>query len=246
MAEINQQDVLNQLRTRGYESGGFRSPLRHFRGKLTSITGSMVQRGNMQQARLEVAYNFSDVEVFDSTEPYPHPIAQITIMHSTRTKSGMAVLGTSMDKILNANIDKNTPQEQAKNQDALIGVMQEWKVTSGHMMWDSKEEKETPRECWEVVWAEGFGGTPHSGTTPTTTANPASTPTTSSGETPLQRAINLLDGKTQQQWNNIVFQDEVVKNDTALINNIINGKFLPPLEEAGTITKDDNGVYHKT
>ena len=37
--QLTQDQVLAQLQTRGFESGGFGSPLRHFRGKLTSITG---------------------------------------------------------------------------------------------------------------------------------------------------------------------------------------------------------------
>lgn len=246
--------VLQQLKTRGFESGGFRSPLRHFRAKLDSITGAMVQRGNMPQSRLEVSYNFSELEVFVSVEPYPNPIAQISIMHSSRKQSAMGVLGASMDKILNASLGENTPQEQAKNQDALIGIVQEWKVTTGHMMPvrdDQGEWKETPRECWEVVYAEGFGGTPFSGIAgsvnqPQQPAAVGVTAAPPSGETPVQRAINLLDGKTQQQWNSIVFQDALVKGDSALVNSVITGQFLPPLEESGIVTKDADGVYHKT
>ena len=243
---ISQQEVLAQLRTRGFETGGFRTPLRWFRGKLDSITGAMVQRGNMPQARLEVSYNFSDVEVFESTEPYPFPVAQVSLMHSTRAKSGMGALGASMDKILNVGLDENTPQQQAKNQDFLIGKVQEWRITGGHLMPDrdgAGNWTEVPREAWEVVYVEGIGGTPHSGVAQPATAQPTPQPTT--GETPIQRAINLLDGKTQQQWNNMVFQDLAVKGDTGLINNIITGQFLPPLEEAGIVTKDADGVYHK-
>ena len=236
---IPQEQVLAQLKTRGFETGSFRSPLRHFRGKLDSITGSMVQRGNMTQAKLEIAYNLSDIEVFESTEPYPFPITQITVMHNNKDKSAMGVLGASMDKIINAGVDANTPQQQALNQDTLIGKVQEWKVTQGHLMPDKDKAgkwTETPREAWEVVWVEGMGGTPHSG---------IAAPTQIAAETPVQRAIKLLEGKTQQQWNNIVFQDAMVKGDSGLVNSIITGQFLPPLEESGVVSKDANGVYHK-
>jgi len=245
LTDLTPEQVMEQLRTRGFETGGFRSPLRHFRGKLDSITGSMVQRGAMPQPRLEVLYNFSEVEVFESSEPYPFPVAQISIMHSNRVKSAMGVLGASMDKILNASLDENAPQEQAKNQDALIGKVQEWKVTPGHLMWDGNAGAEVPRECWEVVYVEGVGGTPHSGVaaTPATAGQPA--PATPAGVTPVQQAINLLDDKTQQQWNDVVFRDPLVKSDAELIQSIIQGTFLPPLEAAGTVTKDENGVYHK-
>ena len=169
----------------------------------------------------------------------------------------MGVLGMSMDKVLNTGEDENKPQELVRNQDALIGVVQEWKVTPGHPMPDRDEQgkwTETPREAREVVWAEGFGGTPHSGVAePEVTPAPAKVAPpkgavkagTKAAETPMQRAINLLNGKTQQQWNNVVFQDVTVKGDPQLVNQIITGQFLPPLEEAGVISKDGNGVYHK-
>lgn len=239
------EQVLAQLRTRGFETGGFRIPLRWFRGKLDTITGSMVKRGRMTEARLEVLYNFSELEVFESIEPYPFPIAQINVMYSTREKSGMGVLGASIDKVINAGLDGNLPQEKAKNQDFLIGKVQEWRITPGHMMWDMEKQAETPRDSWEVTYVEGIGGTPHSGVViPTATVSPTATPTPQSKISPTQQAINLLEGRTQQEWNQIVFTDTVVRLDPQLPTAIINNTFIPPLLEAGIITKDDNDRFH--
>lgn len=245
--DLTPEQVLTQLQTRGFETGGFRSPLRYFRGKMDSITGSMVQRGNMQQPKLEVLYNFSEVAVFESTEPYPFPVAQINIMHSNRVKSNMGVLGASIDKIINAGLDENLPQAQAKNQDFLIGKIQEWKMTPGHMMWDGDKGQETARECFEVVYVEGVGGTPYSGVaTPATATQATSAPAqpVATGVTPSQQAMTLLDGKNQAEWNNIVFQDPLVRGDSELIGLIIDGKFIQSLEETGMVTKDENGVFH--
>ena len=119
----------------------------------------MVKRGNMPQERLEVNYNFDNVEVFQSTEPYPFPIVQISILHSNRDKSNAGVLGQSIDKIINAGTDENAPQQLVKNQDFLIGKFQEWKVTGGHMMpaRDDATGKwvEQARDAWAVVWVDG-------------------------------------------------------------------------------------------
>jgi len=241
--------VLAQLRTRGFETGGFGTPIRYFRGKLDTINGAMVQRGNMPQARLELTYNFSDVEVFISVEPYPFPIAQISMLHSNRTKSGMGVLGASIDKIINADLDENVAQVQAKNQDFLIAKVQEWRMTSGHLMPDRDEAgnwSEKAREAWEVVYVEGVGGTAHSGAgAAAPVAGDAPAPVlVATGVTPVQQALNLLDSKSQQDWNNVVFQDPIVKGDAALTNSIIGGTFLPPMLESGMITIDDNQIYH--
>jgi hypothetical protein len=56
--------------------------------------------------------------------------------------------------------------------------------------------------------------------------------------------MNLLDGKTQQEWNNVVFQDPLVKGDPELSNSIIQGTFIPPLEAANLVTKDTDGRFH--
>lgn len=240
MTDLTQQEVLEQLRTRGFETGGFRSPLRHFRGKLTSITGSMVQRGNMPQPKLEILYNFAEIEVFESTEPYTNPIAQLNMMHSTRVKSNAGVLGMSMDKLLNAGLDENAPQGQAKNQDFLVDKIQEWKMTPGHMMWDADKGAETARECWEVVYIEGVGGIPHSGVA----TAPATTAPTPTGVTPEQEALSLLDSRTQQEWNNLVFQNPLIKGKPELTQKIIGGEFIAEALAGNKVTKDDNGVFH--
>ena len=248
MAEttLPSEQVLAQLKTREFESG-FRSPLQHFRGKLDSITGSMVQRGNMPQPKLEVYYNFSGIEVFKSTEPYQSPVAQMNIMLSTRAKSNMGVLGKSIDKIINASLNENAPQAQGKNQDFLVGKVQEWKATPGHMMWDNDKQMETPRDAFEVVYVEGVGGTPYSGAAESATSQPdsaAPAQAVGAGISSKQQALKLLDGITVQEWNNLVFTDPLVKADPDLTVSIVQGTFLPPLEADGTVTKDENGVYH--
>lgn len=238
---IPQDQILGQLKTRGFDPG-FGTPLRHFRGRLTGLTGSMVQRGQMKQARLEVMYHFDELEVIESTEPYPFPILKLPIMQSTKPKSSMGVLGASMDRILNADADGNLSQAEVRNQDALIGLLQEWKMTPGHMMWDGNAGKETPREAWEVVWVEGIGGTQSTGVDAPSVAG--ATGAGSPAQSASAKAIELLDGKTQQQWNSIVFQDPLVKKDTNLTANIIGGQFLQPLLDAGIVTIDEAGIYH--
>jgi hypothetical protein len=148
---LTPEEILSQLRTRGFESGFQATPLREFFGKLGSISGDMVKRGEMPQARLEVLYNFSELEVLTSTEPYESPIAQIAIMHSNREQSGMGVFGKSVDKVINADLPEDAPPEQVKGQDYLIGKTLHMKMTGGHMMWDGKTKEEKARDCWELV-----------------------------------------------------------------------------------------------
>ena len=245
MTDLTQQEVLEQLRTRGFETGGFRSPLQHFRGKLNTITASMEQRGGMDKPKLEFHFNFSELEVFKSDPPYAQPIGQLDMWQNNRDKSPNGVLGNSIDKIINAGVDENLPQGSpgVKNMDVIIGKVQEWKLTPGHMMWDGQKQMETPRECFEVVYIEGVGGTPHSGVAGATTMGIGPTPAPT-GTTPEQEALPLLDGVTQQEWNNLVFQNPLIKGKPELTQKIIDGAFIAEVLAANKVSKDDNGVFH--
>jgi len=174
--------------------------------------------GNKQYHNL----NFSEIDVKESSEPYLFPIAQLSFPSSDRTKCGWGVLGKSGVKFLAENEDVS----------ALIGAILELKMTPGHMMWNRDEGKETPRECWEVIGVERVGGVQ----VPTVGANAASA---------IETAIDLLIGKNEQEWNQLVFTNPIVKADSGLISQILGRTFLPALEEADVIKKDDAGIYSR-
>lgn len=242
---LTQDQILAQLQTRGFEEGFQRTPLRDFWGKITSITGEMRQG---QRGAFAVAlYNYDEVEVIESTEPYTSPIAQLEVSVSTRAKSGMGYLGKSIDNVINAGLPIDAPQSQAKNQDYIIGKMCHMKFTPGHLV-PSRDDAtntwgEKASECWELIEIRGEGAPaitpPSAATAPATTATAHVTP----GVDANAQALSLLDGKTEQQWHQAVFVDPVVKADTAVIQTIINRTFLTGLETAGTVIKGEDGVY---
>jgi len=239
-------EQLNEfLNIRGLSQGVYGTPLRYFRCKLDKINGSMDRVGNMQESRLRLTYTFSELEVFQSIEPYNAPIGQVQVWYSNSPTSAMGALRKSIDRIVNMGVPDDAPNERIKvrSQDFLVGKVQEWKITPGHPVYNRDAKGTVPTDCWEVTWIEGIGGIPYSGTAQEVSAPAAP------GITPSQQAMRLLDGKTQQEWNNIVFQDTLVKSssekgDTSLINDIINGRFIPSLKDAGLVTKDDNGIFH--
>ena len=239
MTDVTQAEVLAQLRTRGFEDGFQRTPLRDFWGTLTDISGQM--REGDRGAYLVALYNFTDIEIVKTTEPYLSPIAQIEVAASSRAKSGMGYLGKSIDNIINAGLPNDAPVDQVKNQDFLIGKKLHMMLTPGHMIWNQQAGEERPRDCWELVEIAGVGAAPVQTAAPAQAT--AQAPTTSA-QTPAQAAIALLDGKNEQQWHQEVFVNDVVKVDAELVKSIIGRTFLPPLETAGVVTKDENGIYH--
>jgi len=233
------EEVLAQLKTRGFESGGFTTPLRDFYGRLTEITG--VMRTGNSGPYLQVLYNFGELEVLESTEPYLAPTAQIAVSQSTRERSRMGYLGHSIDNIINAGLPDDAPAEQVKGQEFLRGKRQRWVITGGHPIWNQQQGKEIPVECWTVMEVEGFNAsTPIPATTGTTADGSAAT-----GKTAMQEAIDLLDGKTLADWQQVVFTNDIVRVDTELVNKILGGQFVPEIVSSGAFTIDGDGVYHK-
>jgi len=209
------EELLALVKIRGLDKGFQRTPVREFKGTLEKITANLVDR--FTPPRTEIVFNFVDVEVIETTEPYPFPIAQISIMHSNREQSFWGIFATSVDKLIPASGELSY----------LEGKELHFKMTSGHMMWDATKGEETPRDCWELVGVEGEVETS------TTTKADATT-----------RALELLDNKNIADWNQIVFQDPVVKADGELVTSILNNTFIPSMKEAGVISEDENGIYH--
>jgi len=236
--DLSQEQVLAQLRTRGFEEGFQATPLRDFWGNLTDFAGQM--RDGQRGPYLVVLYNFNNLEVIETNEPYTNPIAQIEISHSSRAKSRMGYFGASVDRVINAGVPPEVPQEQTKNQSYLIGKRCHMRYTPGHMVWNQEAKEERPVDCWELVEVQGEATpAPAAATVPGVVAPPPA-----AGPTAAQQALALLDGKTEQQWHQAVFVDPIVKGDSTIINDIIGRKFLAPLEAAGMVAKDESGVYH--
>ncbi|KKL99246.1 hypothetical protein LCGC14_1816300 [marine sediment metagenome] len=244
---LSQDQVLAQLKTRGFEEGFVSTTLRDFWAKLTSITG--VMRDGDRGAYLVVLYNHDEVEVLPegSTEPYLSPIGQFEVPASSKAKSKMGYIGTSIDRIINAGLPADAPPDQIKPQETLIGQRCHWKFTPGHPIpkktgdvWD-----DIPTSCWELIETGSAPAVVAPAPAPTTTtdtsapASGAATPLTA-----VQQALALLDGKTETQWHQAAFIDPIVKGSPEVTKSIIDRKFIPPLEEAGTVTKDANDVYH--
>lgn len=61
----------------------------------------------------------------------------------------------------------------------------------------------------------------------------------------VERVIQLLDGKTEAEFGQVVFQDVIVKGDSKVQDSIVNKTMIPSLITAGKVKKDDKGIFHK-
>lgn len=62
---------------------------------------------------------------------------------------------------------------------------------------------------------------------------------------PTERALQLIDGKTMPQFNQVVFSDPIVKADMKLCDAILSDTFVNSMLEAGKIEKDSNEAFHR-
>lgn len=169
-----------------------------------------------------VVFKFKDVDPIASITPYPFPTAELVISHSTKVETRWAALGDSIKRLLG-------PEEGADAEN-LAGKMQEWKMIPSPRRrpvdpnnfrgaWETVEE-----DCWQVVAIEGA---------------------TEAAEDLAEYILNLVDGKTDTQFNQVALADPRVTADPKTVTTITDRTLLPALVEAKKLTRDAEGVYHK-
>lgn len=216
---MSEEDLLSELKTSGLRTGGRRTPLREFKGVLDGI-----KTEPNQYQKTDVILWFSELDVIASDEAYPFPITNLNITYNENEKSKWGVFADSTRKFVPENVTN-----VAALLESLMGKRLHMKYTGGHMMWDRDKGMETARECWELVGAEG--------------GEPMTVATGGASDT-AKIALDLMDGKTIQEWNQEVFQNPAVKVDGALIDQIIGNTFFPAMKEQGNVTVDDDGILH--
>lgn len=204
------EDIKAKLSFKGLEEAGQQHPLIKFKGVLQSYDP---QPPN-ERGRVRVLFHFSDIEVIESREPYPFPLAEIGINYSTRKRSSWGVLAGSVGKV---NSDLDVPD--------LVGKGQEWHNTPGHQFGENRETGEQiVASCWEVMAVEGVD------TGPQVSA--------------YDKMLEILDGATIAEFNQKVFADPVIKADGQLQSSILDQSLIPGLIAAGVATVDADGKHH--
>ena len=236
--------------TRNLTSGGDIGPLRRFTGVIDSIpteAQTFQQEGGKPRTGTKVSLQVKDIEVLEAVEPYHLPVYTIQLSLSNRKKSRWGVLSESINAILDGQytseqLDLSSPEyikPQAREDiDSLISKRVGFVVADGDegrpvppMLYDMREKKDVPTPTWIVYEIEGYG-------------------TAESGQvSPTDRAKELLDGKTQAQFNKVALSDPLIRNDPELLQAIgapaSSPKSFTAIQVAeGTFTKDKVGVFY--
>lgn len=201
------------------ETKAFGTPLLHFKGTLKEYIPKD-QADASGRAFKVIDFNFTDIEVIESVEPYAFPICTIGVGYSTTENTRWDALAQSIKKQFG-----RTP-----TLDEIVGKQQEWKFAPAMLtkkddatgLW-SKE----PTNAWQIVSIDGMGS-----------------PAQASADIDAH-VLELLDGKSEQDFQQVFFVDPEIRKHPELIQQATNRELLPNLEAAGRAHRDDGGVWHK-
>ena len=243
-------NLKEQIKIRGLaiRSGFKDTPLNRFKGTLTSwdaYNQPAQQAGWNDRVMVRLQFDEGDLEVIHSDTPYTHPNAAIEIPYSDNAiredgqGNGWAFFAKSCERII----------PEGQGMDALVGheLEIEWRDTiideEGNskpiMVWGGTQaNKAVQRQTWILVGADGKEFVPFAGTVTAVGA-----PSTEGLPDIDTQIISAIDGKDKNDANSALMGIDAVRSSK--MAQVMSGKIYTDLVEAGKITVDEGGVYHK-
>lgn len=225
------------------------NPLIHFKGVLKEY--HPVDAGGGGRKYTVIEFNFTDVEVIESREPYYFPITSFGIGYSAPSDRGRPGQGNRWE-VLSASLRKLLGPENAELK-VLKGKMQEWEQRPGTIRQALKDEDGNqvmmenpdgspvignngqPREewgdvvlpCWQLVALEGVGS-----------AEEVDTEF-------MGHLCGLADGKDDRAFYEAAFGDSKVTGKPDVVQSITDRLLVQTLLDAGRLERSTDGMLHK-
>jgi len=253
---VGQGIPLPELKWSGLKTGGqYKSPLNKFIGRMDSYA-----LDTQAAYGLRIVLRFSQLQVLETTAPWPWATADISVKYSDSENSGWGKLVKSA-KDLGLAIQAATLQEAMND---LVGKIFEMHQSVNEHFGEDKEGKAMLGDVWRFVRILQMGGfqqpaygtpsvpaappTPAMTTPPAAQQVPAPTPqvdmTPQPTDTAAMRAKKLLHGKRLNEFLGVALIDPVIKADAAFVNSIFDQSFIVGLKASGQVALDTNtGVF---
>jgi hypothetical protein len=211
------------------------SPLQDFRGTLANYATEERTSQSDQSKYMTISFNFADVEVLLSDEPYPFPIAIIKIGYKPPKESRG---GTKWDAFA-SSLRKLSPEKP--DLDVLVGHKQRWtrlpfKIRSpltddeGNPQLDGNQRQiwgDLDIPCWKVVEVEGLGSVEEK-------------------DADFNKLlVDLADDKTEPKFYEAALTHSAVTARPNIVAAITERKLLTTLTEMNLLTRDAEGILHK-
>jgi hypothetical protein len=238
---------------RGLVDGNY-GPLRKFRGIFDSMPAEKKTFGEGKIARqaTQISFNFKDMEVIESIEPYAFPTYSVVVTRSNRKQSKYGFLALSLVAIVDqqysaAQLDPTSPTyvHPSKRMD--------WKDCIGKRMGlvfcDGEDGRPEPPKQWDGRANDGKGGEVPS---PSWSVFEVEGVGVAGGSkiSPVEKAMELLNGRNVKDFGMQAAVNDIVRQDTQLLISIgmpesAANSFVAGMVASGKFTKDAQGVYHK-
>ena len=237
--------------------------LRKFTGILDSIPTDVQTYGEGDKKRnvTQAILNLKELEVIEAVEPYHFPIYSTRPLGlSNRKKSRWGVLMESfnslVDPILYTPIQLQPRLDDGSQNPAYVKPADRMDFTAcigkriGLVLADGEDGRPEPPDLFDQRANEGKGGDVPTPTWMIYSVEGIGTTGTVSGSSPLDLAMELLDGKTVAEFNKTVLDEPSVRENTELLQAIALPESAPKsftatMISSGKFTKDKNEVYHK-
>lgn len=198
----------------------FGTPLRKFYGVLANY---MTEPATGYEGT-RVNLNFSDVEVLQAIEPYNFPTAIINIGLSNKKKSKWGYFGTSLGKLIPTTEDiKN---QMGRRMGLIFCDGQEGRPEP-KPIWNRDRGEEVLNPVWEVFEVAGVVAG-------------------AGAKSAIEKAKELLDGKTRADFNKAAYADPIIRADDKFQRTITDKSFINSMVQIGEFTEDGEGVFHST
>lgn len=201
-----------KVSTRGLTDGGG-TPLRKFKGILDSYYPDSGGFGGKTRAIL----NYKEVEVVESAEPYPYPVAQIPINLSNRKGSGWGVFSESLNALIADDEDI----------ESCVGKKMTLEMKVGYIFGQNQAGEDMTGNVWRVTELQGAEAK------------------MSGGKSAADVAKGLLDGKNQPDFNKEAYQNAIIRADGDFLVKLGSGAFVTEVLASKEFTKDKDGIFHK-
>lgn len=219
---------------------GGTSPLLHFRGRMLShiVEQRHFEASERGAARDSVGFkfNFGELTVIDSREPYTLPIAEVKIPYSEREETRWAVFAKSFTSVV--------PVELRSGDDplsSLDGKMQEWQWKKGRLRQALTDDAGDPvvggdgkqrwgvveAETWQLISVDGVGG---------------------GGPSLSEQVLDFAPGHTADEIHQEIYMRQAWKGLPGfqeIVTSVGDRTLLPGLVAAGKLALGADGKYTK-
>ncbi len=232
-------------------------PVTRFSGLMNSLTDDppgyrMITKEFSDSRKSKyVEFNFSEVVVIEASAKYPYPVLTLTIPFAppdqSRGDTFWEAFSESMRLLFPGDVGSVT---------SLVSKTQEWAMVPCTVRRPTGEKDENGRDLWGPAQAPGWvvlgveGVTsievqPVAGGAPVATITPTAISTSASNSV-MEYIADLIDGKSMQQFNMVLFEDPVANsNVSTVIQANLDDQLVPALLLAKMIERQDDGTYRR-